>query len=112
MLPFDYKYALYRRNNFGQPCVWHAEPFNDTSIKIIHGILGKTITHEIVITNRKVIDEISSRRKAKEKVGYKHLRDIKDNVELPVEEELLSYLNKYLFDYSTTADGTLLPMLA
>lgn len=112
MLPFDYKYALYRRNNFGQPCVWHAEPFNDTSIKIIHGILGKTITHEIVLTNRKVIDEISSRRKAKEKVGYKRLRDVKDNVELPVEEELLSYLNKYLPDYRTTADGTLLPMLA
>lgn len=112
MLPFDYKIGLYRRNNFGQPCVWYARPFNDTFIEVFHGILGKTITRETIFTNREPRAEVSSRIKAKEKVGYKHLCDIKDNVEFPVEEELLEYLNKYLPDYRTTSDGSLLPMLA
>ena len=38
--------------------------------------------------------------------------DVKDNVNLPVEGELLAYLTKYLPEYRTTADGSLLPMLA
>lgn len=112
MLPFNYNFGLYRRNNFGQPCVWYARPFDYTSIEVFHGILGKTITREIIITNREPRAEITSRIKAKEKVGYKHIYDIKDNVESPVEGELLSYLDKYLPDYRTTADGSLLPMLA
>lgn len=112
MLPFNYNFGLYRRNNFGQPCVWYAHPFDYTSIEVFHGILGKTITREIIVTNREPKAEITSRIKAKEKVGYKHIYDIKDNVESPVEEELLSYLDKYLPAYRTTADGSLLPMLA
>lgn len=112
MLPFNYNFGLYRRNNFGQPCVWYAKPFDHKSIEIFHGILGKTIIHEIIITNREPRAEITSRIKAKEKVGYKHLYDIKDNVESPVEEELLAYLDKYLPAYRTTSDGSLLPMLA
>ena len=112
MLPFNYNFGLYRRNNFGQPCVWYAHPFDHTSIEVFHGIVGKTITHEIININREPRAEITSRIKAKEKVGYKHLFDIKDNVQSPVEGELLDYLDKYLPQYRTTADGSLLPMLA
>lgn len=112
MLPFSYHFGLYRRNNFGQPCVWYATPFDHSSIEIFHGIVGKTITREIIATNREPRAEITSRIKAKEKVGYKHLYDIKDNVESPVKGELLAYLDKYLPAYRTTADGSLLPMLA
>lgn len=112
MLPFNHNFGLYRRNNFGQPCVWYARPFDHRSIEVFHGILGKTITREIIVTNREPREEVSSRIKAKEKVGYKHLFDIKDNVESPVEETLLTYLDKYLPAYRTTADGSLLPMLA
>ena len=41
MLPFNYNFGLYRRNNFGQPCVWYARPYNNTSIEVFHGIIGK-----------------------------------------------------------------------
>lgn len=111
-LPFNYNYGLYRRNNFGQPCVWYARPFDFKSIEVFHGIIGKTITREIIIVSRDPRSEITSRIKAKEKVGYKHICDIKDNVESPVEGTLLDYLNTYLPEYRTTADGSLLPMLA
>lgn len=111
-LPFNYNYGLYRRNNFGQPCVWYARPFDFKSIEVFHGIIGKTITREIIIVSRDPRSEITSRIKAKEKVGYKHMCDIKDNVESPVEGTLLDYLNTYLPEYRTTADGSLLPMLA
>ena len=112
MLPFNYNFGLYRRNNFGQPCVWYAAPFGHSSIEVFHGILGKTITREIIATKREPKAEVVSRIKAKEKVGYKHLCDVKDNVEFPVEGELLAYLNKYLPEFRTTSDGSLLPMLA
>lgn len=112
MLPFDYNKGLYRRNNFGQPCVWYARPLDYNSIEVFHGIIGKTITKDIIYINREPREEITSRINAKLKVGYKNLWDIKDNVQLPVEEELLSYLDKYLPFNRTTADGTLLPMLA
>lgn len=112
MLPFNYNKGLYRRNNFGQPCVWYARPIDNKIIEVFHGIVGKTIINDIIRTNRDTRSEITSRINAKLKVGYKHLWDIKDNVELPVEENLLAYLNKYLSNYRTTSDGTLLPMLA
>ncbi len=112
MLPFHYNFGIYRRNNFGQPCVWYARPYNGMSIEIFHGILGKTINREIINTERKPILEVASRTKAKEKIGYKHICELKDNVESPVEESLLDYLNTYLPYNRTTADGSLLPMLA
>lgn len=112
MLPFDYHKGLYRRNNFGQPCIWYARPLNDKTIEVFHGIVGKTIINDIIHINREPRAEITSRINAKLKAGYKHLWDIKDNVELPVEGNLLSYLDKYLPFNRTTADGTLLPMLA
>ena len=112
MLPFDYNKGLYRRNNFGQPCVWYARPLDYNSIEVFHGIIGKTITKDIIYISREPREEITSRINAKLKVGYKNLWDIKDNVQFPVEGELLSYLDKYLPIHRTTADGTLLPMLA
>ena len=112
MFPFDYIHAIYRKNNFGQPCVWHAEPCGKNEIMIYHGILGKTITKDIIYTTRNSNDEIESRYKAKRKTGYKHLSELKDNVHLPVEGELITYLTQYLPDDRTTADGSVLPMLA
>lgn len=109
---YPYTLALYRRNNFGQPCVWFAAPFDHESIEIYHGIVGKTITHDIICTNRKPSEEVKSRINAKRKTGYKLLSELKDNTTLPVERELLSYLSTYLPDYRTSADGSLLPMLA
>lgn len=112
MLDFNYQLGYYRRNNFGQPCIWYARPFDDDSIIVYHGIVGKTITSEIINVHRKPADEIKSRINAKRKTGYKLLSELKDNVSLPVEGELLSYLDTYLPQHRTTADGTLLPMLA
>lgn len=109
---FDYKKALYRRNNFGQVCVWAANSNIDNSIIIHHGILGKSITCDRILTDRALADEIKSRIAAKRKAGYKMLHEVKDNINLPVEEELLPYLDKYLPIHRTTADGSLLPMLA
>lgn len=112
MLPFNYIDGLYRKNNFGQPCVWYATPYSKNEIIIYHGILGKTITKDIIYTERELCDEIKTRYKAKRKTGYKHLSELKDNVHLPVEETLITYLTKYLPDDRTTADGSVLPMLA
>lgn len=112
MYNFDYLKALYRRNNFGQPTMWLAEIIGPCTIKLKHGIVGKTITEELIGINRKPEDEIKSRYNAKRKTGYKLLAELKDNVALPVEGELLHYLNAYLPTYRTTADGSLLPMLA
>ena len=110
--PFVYTFALYRRNNFGQPCVWYATPFDHTSVEVFHGIVGKTITREIIKTTRDPEDEIKSRVNTKRKAGYKYLSEIKDNDVLPVEGELLNYLTAYLPDDRTTIDGLLLPMKA
>lgn len=112
MYPFNYLTALYRRNNYGQICVWEAVKRDDHFIHIRHGIIGKTMLDEVVATRRKVEDEISSRIKAKIKTGYRTLADIKDNTNYPVEGELLSYLDKYLPYNRAGANDTLLAMLA
>lgn len=108
---FDIYKAMYRRNNFGQPTVWYARPLVD-QIAVYHGIVGKVITSEIINTNRNVYEEVKSRFNAKRKAGYKYLNELKDNTTMPVEGELLSYLNSYLPEYRTTSDGSVLPMLA
>lgn len=112
MYHFNYQLALYRRNNFGQPCVWYVEKFDDDCIKVYHGIVGKTITNDFITTTRDVNAEVKSRITAKRKAGYKLLSELKDNGNLPVEGELLSYLTAYLPDDRTTIDGLLLPMKA
>ena len=110
--PFNYIDALYRKNNHGQPCVWMALPRSENQYEVYHGIVGKTISSTTIATHRKAKDEIASKFTAKRKEGYKYLYELKDNNTLPVEEELLSYLNTYLLDYRTTLDGSVLPMLA
>lgn len=112
MYPFNYLTALYRRNNYGQVCVWEATKKDICTVHIKHGIIGKTIIDEYITTKRKVEDEISSRIKAKIKTGYRTLADIKDNTNYPVEGELLSYLDKYLPYNRAGANNTLLAMLA
>lgn len=108
------KHTLYRKNNFDQPCIWEIEFHSIYEIRIRHGIIGKTISNEIIHTQRRASDEMLSRVNAKRKTGYKYLDEIKDDsVNFPVEEkELISYLTTYLPSYRTTADGSLLAMLA
>ena len=109
---FNYLNCLYRKNNHGQPCMWYAEEAGINSYRIYHGIVGKQISTSFHNTHRLAKDEIKSKINAKRKEGYKFLNEIKDNVDLPVEGELLQYLNSYLPDYRTTIDGSVLPMLA
>lgn len=109
---FNYLNCLYRKNNHGQPCMWYAEEAGINSYRIHHGIVGKQISTSFHNTHRLAKDEIKSKINAKRKEGYKFLNEIKDNVDLPVEGELLQYLNSYLPDYRTTIDGSVLPMLA
>ena len=112
-MEFNYIEALYRRNNFNQPCVWFAKPaMNYKQIEVFHGTVGKKITKEVINVIRLADEEIKSRINAKRKAGYKFLNELKDNVELPVEGELFNYLNTYLPYDRTDANGTLLPMLA
>lgn len=112
MFGFDYKKALYRRNNFGQSCVWCAEIAGMNSYIVYHGIIGKTITNRAIHTHRNAIDEIKSKIRDKRKTGYKFLNEIKDDNICPPVEELINYLDAYLPVIRTTADGSLLPMLA
>lgn len=111
-LPFNYIDALYRKNNHGQPCVWIAVKTGLKTYTVYHGILGKTISSTLITTHRLAQDEIKSKFNAKQKEGYKYLSELKDNVSLPVEGELLSYLNTYLTEYRTNAEGYVLAMKA
>ena len=111
-LPFNYTDALYRKNNYGEPCVWMALPRGINKYEIFHGILGKTISSALITTDRAASAEIASKFKAKRKEGYKYLHELKDNITLPVEEHLYSYLKTYLFDNRTNADGDVLAMKA
>lgn len=112
----EYK-PLYRRNNLGRPCFWEAIVSGSPTQNIIivsHGIVGKAIQVEEIHVARNPKDEVESRYKQKRKQGYKFLDEIKDdNWSTPVKEDaLLTYLETYLPYDRTTADGTLLPMLA
>lgn len=110
----DYTKAVYRRNNYGQPCIWYAEesaefPFH---INVYSGILNKTVRKEVFRTDRIIADELKTRYNAKLKTGYKYLNEIRDNFDLPRKEELYDWLDKYLPYDRTTAEGNLLAMLA
>lgn len=112
----EYK-PLYRRNNLGRPCFWEAIVSGSPTQNIIivsHGIVGKAMQVEEIHVARNPKDEVESRYKQKRKQGYKFLDEIKDdNWSTPVKEDaLLTYLETYLPYDRTTADGTLLPMLA
>lgn len=112
MLPFNYKLALYKRNNFGVPIVWYAYAAELDFIVIYYGIVGKKITKDGYRTTRNAQDEVNSKFKQKRKSGYKYLTELKDNNESPVEGTLYEYLDKYLPNNRTTSEGVVLPMLA
>lgn len=105
---------LYRKNNYGQPCVWAITDNDLYSITVQYGIVGKNLFTDTIHLDRIAHDEIKTRIATKRKQGYKYLNEIKDDIsESPVEEEdLINFLNLYLPDDRTTADGSLLPMLA
>lgn len=112
----EYK-PLYRRNNLGRPCFWEAIISSSPTQNIIivsHGIVGKTIQVEEIHVARNPKDEVESRYKQKRKQGYKFIDEVRDDSwSTPVKEDaLLTYLETYLPYDRTTADGTLLPMLA
>lgn len=112
----EYK-PLYRRNNLGRPCFWEARVSGSSTQNIIivsHGIVGKAIQVEEIHVARNPKDEVESRYKQKRKQGYKFIDEIRDDSwSTPVKEDaLLTYLETYLPYDRTTADGTLLPMLA
>ena len=110
----NYLTALYRRNNYGQPCFWEIFATDNVKypIRIQHGVLGGKLIIEDITTHRSINDEITTRIKNKRKTGYKNLNELKDNVSLPVEGDLMNYLLLYLPHNRTSNDGTLLPMLA
>lgn len=110
-LPFDYKQALYRKNNYGEPCYWFIEQSNAPEYyRIYYGVLGKNqITQLIKCKNN---TEYNRKIEDKRKVGYKFLNEVRDNQTLPVEGELINYLCVYLPDYRDTSNGITLPMLA
>lgn len=112
MLPFDYKKALYRKDNNGKPNVWFADVLDAGTVKVYHGVLGGTISFETFRTMRYPEDDVRSRFDAKRKSGYKYLSEIRDSHTLPVEEELIQFLTTYLPDIRTNAEGKTLAMLA
>ena len=112
MLPFDYKKALYRKDNYGNPCVWFAYPVDGMRVRIFYGILGKTLSTETYTTIRLPDEDVRSRFASKRKSGYKYLNEIRDNQYLPVEEELINFIKTYMPDIRTNAEGNTLAMLA
>ena len=56
----NYLNSLYRKDNRGNICVWHAVKYSENTIKVYHGILDKTINVYISPTNRSPEDEIMS----------------------------------------------------
>lgn len=111
----NYNNALYRRNVDGLPYVWECTKFDDTSVQVVHGVVGKKLHRDFYRTTRNVDDEVKSRIKAKLKSGYLAVPDVRDSNAWPVEgtvQQLYSWLNDYLPRDRTTADGVLLPMLA
>lgn len=111
-LPFSFIKGLYRRNNYGEPYVWYGQVISDYAIKIFYGIVGKGISDQILFTTRDAHKELQSKVKAKLKEGYVYLNEIRDCGQLPVEESLQDFLEKYLPTVRSTDSGTTLAMLA
>lgn len=112
MLPFDYKKALYRKDNKGNPCIWTAVANGLSHVEVYYGIIGKTLTVDTFNTIRLPEEDIRSRFDAKRKSGYKYLNEIRDNHFIPVEEELALFVATYMPDIRTDSDGKTLAMLA
>ena len=112
--------TLYRRNNNGDPCFWRIGYDSDIhAFKISHGIMpnGKVISTVNPVSLKNWETELNSRIADKRKQGYKYITELKDNTQIPVEENtadttLFNYLNTYLPVIRTSGDNTVLPMLA
>ena len=109
------KVTLYRRNVQGHPCFWSIQKdLLINQLLLEHGVVNKTPIIEVV--NCKDLSDLNTsynrRINDKRKAGYKYLNEVKDNNELPVEGMIYSFLDKYLPKDRTTADGSMLPMLA
>ena len=74
---FDYLTALYRKNNFGQPCMWSINKLDDTHYEIKHGIIDKKISRSIYKSKININKEINTKINDKRKTGYKYLNDDK-----------------------------------
>lgn len=106
----NYLNALYRRNSNGKPCVWYLDIGN---MRIDHGIVGGNIISEPFIPVQKDFNkECESKIKDKIKKGYKYIRDLKDDNELPTEQTLYEFLNTYLPVERRDGEDRLLAMLA
>lgn len=107
---------LYKRNANGNISVWSIIKNNENNATIIYGVLGKTLHHEQVLTNRDINAEITSRINVKRKEGYKSIEDVYDNSPIDTTNftlgEKIQYLDTYLPKFNTTSDGFILPMLA
>lgn len=105
------KLNLYRRNNFNKPCIWSIEILTPESIQISYGVLGGTMTKEIINT-KNALTEYKSRINSKRKIGYKELYELKDDYCEEDSINTINYLNTYLPYNHSTSDNNLLPMLA
>lgn len=115
---------LYRKNNNGDPCIWAIEANGARHVKVLYGILGKTIRSELIpVTLRDTKTEIVSKVNDKRKQGYIELSEVRDDIVTPPVEDVLDspqltgvltiYLKKYLpANRSNSNNDTLLPMLA
>lgn len=110
----NYLQCLYRRNNYGEPCVWGIRIDYVSNVFIVeHGIVGKKITTErIVPVQQRIEREMQSKIDAKRKTGYKYLNELKDDNVIPQQSELITFLRSYLPVERTNADGKVLAMLA
>lgn len=110
----NYNKALYRKDNKGNPCIWFGTANElDSTITIQYGILGKTITKEVIKCARNAASELNSKINTKRKNGYVTLSDVSDSAILPVEESsIIAYLTTYLPSDRQSSTGAMLPMLA
>ena len=51
-IPCPFIKGFYRRNNYGEPYVWYGEVIGTNSIKVYHGIVGKSISNQILFTTK------------------------------------------------------------
>lgn len=105
---------LYKRNNFGKPIVWQIDDIGDNVIRVRYGLVNKELHVETFSTTRATADEIKTRVNEKRKTGYKELSELYDNAPKIIADPktLNEYLNKYLPQFNSGSEGTILPMLA
>lgn len=107
------EHTLYRKNNNGKPTMWSIRRIEINKCIVSHGIVGGNIRSDTIILSKFDKDtEFLSMIKAKRKIGYKYLEEIKDNSELPDKSVLYEYLLNYLPSFRTNIANDKLHMLA